>query len=52
MIIGPEIRIVVKMNGDSPIYELWEKDFFHGEVSAAWIVEIIREFAGALRWVK
>jgi hypothetical protein len=50
--VGPGIRVVVKMNGTSPIYELWEDKTYHGEVSAQWVVEMIRELAGALRWVE
>ncbi|MBM7047593.1 hypothetical protein [Rhizobium lusitanum] len=50
--IGPEIRIKVTMNGNSPIYELWEGQTYRGEVSAQWIIEMIQHLAGALRWEK
>lgn len=50
--IGPKIRVKVKMNGDSPIYELWEDQICRGEVSSQWIIEMIQHLAGVLRWEK
>jgi hypothetical protein len=52
MIIGPSLKVKVKMNGSTPIYELWEDDRYLGEVSVQWVVEMIHQLAGALRWVK
>ena len=48
----PEIRIVVRMEGDKPTYECRIGNLSYGKVPAQWIVEAIREFSGALRWVK
>ncbi|WP_158225424.1 hypothetical protein [Rhizobium sp. 11515TR] len=48
----PEIRIIVRMEGDKPTYEFRVGNLSYGKVPAQWIVEAIREFSGALRWVK
>ena len=52
MIIGPSLKVKVKMNGASPIYELWDEDRCLGKVSAQWVVEMIHQLSGALRWMK
>ncbi|MGN6147081.1 hypothetical protein [Rhizobium sp.] len=48
----PEIRVIVRMDGDKPVYEFRIGNLSYGKVPAQWIVEAIREFSGALRWVK
>ncbi len=46
----PEIRIKVTMDGENPVYEFRIGNLSFGQVPAQWIVEAIRQFAGALRW--
>ncbi|WP_157385393.1 hypothetical protein [Rhizobium freirei] len=46
----PEIKIIVRKDGKKPIYEFRIGNLSYGKVPAQWIVEAIRELAGALRW--
>ncbi len=48
----PEIRVIVRLDGEKPVYEFRIGNLSYGKVPAQWIVEAIRELAGSLRWEK
>ena len=48
----PEIRVIVRLDGNKPVYEFRIGNLSYGKVPAQWIVEAIRELAGSLRWEK